>query len=171
MEWPHRDMVTVMAGLRLRLQLSSFIFFHRDPKWFDACKRIHAFLDGYITKAYKQLDEEKHGKKGTYADGRARDDFLWTIAHQIPDRIELRTQLTGVWIPSNETTSILISNTIFALARHPHVVRRLRKEIVEYGDVPMTFEGLRSLNYLRWIVNESEWFVHRGWVTIQFADI
>ncbi|XXG98990.1 hypothetical protein Hte_005323 [Hypoxylon texense] len=155
-DWPHRDMVTVMAGLRLRLQLSSFLFLHRDKNWFAACKRIHEFLHGYIDKAYQQLEAEKaSGKQATYANGLPRDDFLWTLASQIPDRLELRIQLTAVWIPSNETTSILMSNTLFALARHPDVVEKLRKEILDFGDKPLTFEGLRSLRYLRWIVNES----------------
>jgi len=145
-----------MAGLRLRLQLSSFVFLHRDKEWFAACKRIHKFLDGYIDTACAQLERQKiTGKPATYPDGSERDDFLWTLVQQVPDKKEIRTQLTAVWIPSNETTSVLISNTIFALARHPEVVAKLRKEVVEYGDEPLTFEGLRSLNYLRWTVNES----------------
>jgi cytochrome P450 monooxygenase len=153
--WPHKDMVKVMEGLRMRLQLSSFLFLHRDKEWLAACKRIHAFLDGYIHKAYAQLEAMQKGKEALHPDGRARDDFLWTIAAQVPDPIELRTQLTGVWIPSNETTSILMSNTLWALARHPDVVRKLRKEIVQYGDQSLTFEGLRSLTYMRWVINES----------------
>ncbi|EAW25753.1 uncharacterized protein NFIA_045730 [Aspergillus fischeri NRRL 181] len=68
-DWPHRDMVTVMRGLRLRLQLSSFLFLHRDKEWFATCKRIHGFLDGYIDKAYKHLEYEKSGKPATYANG------------------------------------------------------------------------------------------------------
>jgi cytochrome P450 len=149
-------MVTVMRGLRLRLQLSSFVFLHRDKDWFAACKRIHGFLDGYIQEAYKQLKREKEtGKPATYKNGEPRDDFLWTIARHVPDPLELRTQLTGVWIPSNETTSILMSNTIFALARNPRVVEKLRREIVDFGDKPVTFENLRSLRYLRYVVNES----------------
>lgn len=149
-------MVTVMAGLRLRLQLSSFLFLHRDKAWFAACKRIHGFLESYIDKAYQQLGEEQStGKPVVDANGEPRKDFLWTIARHVPDKLELRTQLTGVWIPSNETTSILMSNTLFALARHPDVVEKLRQEIVGYGDGAVTFEGLRSLNYLRWVVNES----------------
>ncbi|KAK5997604.1 Cytochrome P450 monooxygenase lepH [Cladobotryum mycophilum] len=153
---PQRDMVIVMAGLRVRLQLSSFLFLHRDKEWFAACKRIHAFLDKYIDEAYRQLEQEKkNDKPAAYPNGEPRDDFLWTIARHVPDKLKLRTQLTGVWIPSNETTSILMSNTLFALARHPGVVERLRKEILAYGDKPLTFEGLRSISYLRWVVNES----------------
>ena len=158
-DWPHKDMVKVMAGLRLRLQLSSFLFLHRDKEWFAACKRIHGFLEAYIDRAYQQLEEEKKsGKPAIYANGEPRNDFLWTIVRQVPDKLELRTQLTGVWIPSNETTSIHMSNTLFALARHPEVVAKLRKEVLDCGDKPLTFEGLRSMNYLRWTVNEGKLF-------------
>ncbi|EAW25754.1 uncharacterized protein NFIA_045740 [Aspergillus fischeri NRRL 181] len=48
-----------------------------------------------------------------------------------------------------------MSNTLFALARHPEVVEKLRKEILDYGDKPLTFEGLRFMVYLRWTINES----------------
>ena len=150
-------MVRIMAGLRLRLQLSSFLFLHRDKEWFAACKRVHGFLEGYIDKAYQQLGEEQNTEKPALdVNGEPRSDFLWTIARHVPNKLELRTQLTGVWIPSNETTSILMSNTLFALARHPEVVAKLRKEVLEYGDKPLTFEGLRSLNYMRYVVNESK---------------
>ncbi|MCJ1443965.1 MAG: hypothetical protein MMC23_004465 [Stictis urceolatum] len=155
-DWPSKDMVRIMAGLRLRLQLSSFLFLHRDKEWFAACKRVHGFLEGYIDKAYQQLGEEQNTEKPALdVNGEPRSDFLWTIARHVPNKLELRTQLTGVWIPSNETTSILMSNTLFALARHPEVVAKLRKEVLEYGDKPLTFEGLRSLNYMRYVVNES----------------
>ncbi|KAK8024540.1 n-alkane-inducible cytochrome P450 [Apiospora rasikravindrae] len=156
MSWPSNDMRVVQAGLRLRLQLSSFMFLHRDQKWHAACKRIHNWLDGYIDKAYLQLAEETaEGKPATYPNGKPRDDFLWTIARQMPDKLELRTQLTAVWIPSNETTSILLSNTLWALARHPDVTERIREEIRRCNDQPLTFEVLRSLTYLRWTINES----------------
>lgn len=150
-------MIKVQAGLRVRLQLSSFLFLHRDKEWFAACKAIHGFLDGYINKAYRELAEEKaSGKPAVHANGQPRDDFLWTIARRIPDKLACRNELTAVWIPSNETTSILMSNTLYALARHPEVVAKIRKEVLDYGDKPLTFEGLRSLQYLRWTINESK---------------
>jgi cytochrome P450 monooxygenase len=149
-------MVKIMEGLRLRLQLSAFLFLHRDREWLAACKRIHDFLDAYTDKAVEQLHHTKLGKPARSPDGRPRNDFLWTIAGKVPDRLELRTQLTGVWIPSNETTSIFLSSTLYTLARDPEIVNRLRKEMLRYGDQPLTFTGLRSLTYLRWILNESK---------------
>ena len=155
MVWPQQDTRTALAGFRVRLQLSSFVFLHRDSKWLAACNRIQTFFDQHIDKAYAQLDEKRKGGLTSDSDRGPRKDLLWTLAHQIPNKDELRAHLTGVWIPSNETTSILISNTIFALARHPEVTQKLRKEIVNYGDRLVTFEGLRSLQYLKWVINES----------------
>ncbi|KAI8632915.1 cytochrome P450 [Xylariaceae sp. FL1651] len=155
-EWPRHNMIEVMKGLRFRLQLGSFLFLHRDKSWLAACRRIHQFLDGYIDKAYRDYDREQRlGVTATYANGKPRDDFLWTLVSKIPDKLELRTQLMGVWIPSNETTSILTSNVLFAMARYPRVVEKLRAQILAYGDKPISFEGLRSINYLRWIINET----------------
>ncbi|KAM7215915.1 putative cytochrome P450 [Rhypophila decipiens] len=150
MAQPQRDMVTAMAGLRLRLQLSSFMFLHRDKEWLAACNRINTYLDTHIDQAYSQVAEEKLGEASL-----GRDDLLWSLARLVPDKTELRAHLLGVWVPSNETTSILMSNTIFALARHPHVVQKLREEVLAYGDKRLTFEGLRSLSYLRWTINET----------------
>ena len=30
------------------------------------------------------------------------------------------------------------------------------EEVLGLGDAPVTFEGLKNLTYLRWVVNESE---------------
>lgn len=152
-------MMTVLAGLRLRLQLSTFLFLHRDKEWFSACKRVHDFLDGYIDTTYKQLARDQtEGISTTEESGESRDDLLWTIAGQVPDPIELRTQLLGVWIPSNDTTSILMSNTIWALARHPQAVQKLRQEVLLHTEPELiSFEQLRSMNYLRWTISEGKW--------------
>jgi cytochrome P450 monooxygenase len=134
------------------------MFLHRDKEWFAAVGRIHEFLYGYIDKAMKQYHDEKaQPQQADDKSGGKRNDFLWTLMGQVHDRLEIRTQLIGVWFPSNETTSILMSNVVFALARNPQVVQRLRQDIVAYGDKPLTFEGLRSIAYLRYIINESEW--------------
>lgn len=148
-------MVTVMRGIRLRLQMNRFLFLYRNRGWFDAVYRVHAFLDKHIDRAFEQLQAEKNGESAKL-NGEERSDFLWTIAPHVPDKTALRSQLIGVFFPSNETTSILISNVIYALARHPHVVEKLRSEILSCSDAPLTWESLRSMVYLRWVVNESK---------------
>jgi cytochrome P450 len=151
------DMVEVQRGLRVRIQMAKFLFLHRDKGWFDTVARVHKVLDKHIDRAYEQLKAEKNGEVAKNPHGEPRTDFLWTIARQMPnDKKALRSQLVGVFFPSSETTSILISNAIWALARHPRVVEKLRKEILSYGDAPLTWEVLRSMTYLRYVVNEGE---------------
>ena len=53
-----QDMITIMAGLRIRLQMTKLLFLHRDKSWFDAVKRVHAFLDKHIDKVLEDLQAE-----------------------------------------------------------------------------------------------------------------
>ena len=151
-------MITILAGVRIRLQMTKLLFLHRDKAWFDAVKRVHAFLDKHIDKVFEDLQAEKaSGEKAKHSNGQERSDLLYMIApHGPSDREALRSQILNVFFSSNETTSILISNVFYALARHPHVYEKLRNEILSYGDDPLTWDQLRSMAYLRYVVNESE---------------
>jgi cytochrome P450 monooxygenase len=62
----------------------------------------------------------------------------------------------AVFVPSNDTTSIHIANTFFALARHPHAWAKCREEVLALGSAPLTFEVLRGLKYVNWVLNESK---------------
>jgi cytochrome P450 monooxygenase len=145
-------MVDVMRGVRARLQMSKFMFLHHDKKWLASVKTVRDFVDGRIDKTLTELESRK--KLADPAVGE-RTDLLWDIARQLPDKESLRGQIMAVFIPSNDTTSILISNAMFALVRHPHVWEKLRREVLALGDLPLTFERLRGLRYLNYIINES----------------
>lgn len=154
-----------MEGLRVRVQMTKMLFLHRDKAWFAAVKRTRDFMDKHIDKVLADLEMEKAtGKKALDIHGRERTDLLYTMAPNAPsDREDFRSQILNVFFSSNETTSILISNVFYALARHPHVYSKLREEILAYGNGPLTWEQLRSMVYLRYVVNESEcYFVFRG---------
>lgn len=149
-------MVDVMRGVRLRLQMNKFLFLYRDKTWFDAVALVHRFVDGHIDKTLKQLQDSKtahHSAKGTEEE---RNDLLWVMAKQLQDQKALRSQILAVFVPSNDTTSILISNAFYALARHPKVWETLREEVMSIGRTTLNFESLRSLKYLNWVLNESE---------------
>ena len=57
---------------------------------------------------------------------------------------------------AQETTSVLISNVFFLLARHPNVWQRLRQEALSLGDDEIGVDTLQKLKYLRNVLNESE---------------
>jgi cytochrome P450 len=150
-------MVDIMRGARVRLTMGKFLFLHRDPKWYESIRLVHNFMDQYIDRAYDELAQlEEKGEKSE--EKSERTDLLWDMVHKIPpeDRILLRDQITAVWVPSNETTSIHISNAIYQLARHPEAWEKLQKEVLELGDEELTFSKLRGMKYMNWIINESK---------------
>lgn len=151
-------MVTVMRGVRLRLQMNKFLFLYRNKSWFDAVAQVHRFVDGHIDTTLRQLEDRKKGakKQKVNPDNNERTDLLWVMAQQLPDKLALRSQILAVFVPSNDTTSILISNAFFALARHPQAWAKLRQEVLALGDTKLDFESLRSLKYVNWVLNESE---------------
>jgi cytochrome P450 monooxygenase len=150
-------MVEIMRGIRVRLTMSKFLWLHRDPKWFAAVQAVHQFMDKHIDQAF----EERHAlKASTGTDstaGSSRTDLLWDLTAQFePSQKKLlRDQITAVWVPSNETTSIHISNAIYCLARHPQAWQKLQSEVEALSDEPLTFSRLRGMKYLTGVINES----------------
>ena len=149
-------MVDVMRGVRLRLQMNKFLFLYKDKTWFDAVALVHRFVDGHIDRTLKQLQESKTANNPTKKTEDERNDLLWIMAQQLQDKKALRSQILAVFVPSNDTTSILISNAFYALSRHPKIWEKLREEVKSIGHADLNFESLRSLRYLTWVLNESE---------------
>jgi cytochrome P450 monooxygenase len=78
------------------------------------------------------------------------------MAQRLPDKLALRSQILAVFVPSNDTTSIHIASIFFALARHPHAWAKCREEVLALGSAALTFEILRGLKYVNWVINESK---------------
>lgn len=66
----------------------------------------------------------------------------------------MRQELLNVFLATHDDAAIVLTSIVFDLAQHPAVWARLREEVLGLGDAPVTFEGLKSLTYLRWAVNE-----------------
>ena len=144
-------MIEMMRGLRVRLLLGKFLFLHCDKKWLEAVGVVRGYIDGNIDKALAELQDCKASSKDS-----KRTDLLWDMARQHQDKELLRGQIIAVFIPSNDTTSILISNAFYALARNPRVWAKLREEVTALGDTPLNFELLRGMKYVNWVLNESK---------------
>lgn len=63
-----------------------------------------------------------------------------------------------MFFAAHDGAAIALTSIAFDLARHPAVWARLR-EVLGLGDAPVMFEGLKSLTYLRLVINESEFIV------------
>lgn len=146
-------MTDVLRGLRLRLQLSKWLWLSKWKTWNAAIEVVHEFIDNKIDKTYKEKAE-----KVTKSNKPERTDLLWTMVGNLPeDRERLRSEMLLLFVPNNDTTSIFISNVFWNMARHPEVYQKVREEVLAIGeDTPLTYETLRTMKYLDAVLNESK---------------
>jgi len=135
-----------------RLHLPQWNFLTRDQRFWISCKTAHDFVDGYIAKG-KRLTKD--------ADTEAKESKRYVLAHELlektTDTAEVRSQLLNVFLPAHEAAGVALTNIFFNLARAPFVYQKLRQEILtaEAHDTCWTFERLKSLRYLQYVINET----------------
>jgi cytochrome P450 len=132
--------------------LGNFSFLLPSREFKAMCETAHEFIDYYIDKALAIEREEKvAGKK----DGeKERKTLLQLTAEQTQDQTELRSQILQGIMAGQDTTSVLLANTIFLLFRHPDMWTRLRTEVLEMGDREVTFDSLKTLKFLQNVLAE-----------------
>ena len=160
-------MTDVLRGLRLRLQMSKWLWMFKWKFWLDATNVVHEFIDRQVDKAYQERANKENAKTVGVSQNESsfgidlkpeRTDLLWSMVGNVPeDRERLRSEMLLLFVPNNDTTSIFISNVFWNLARHPDVYAKVREEVLSVGeDAPLTYECLRSMKYLDAVLNESE---------------
>ena len=107
----------------------------------------------YIDRALRLSQEELESKTKT-DEGYT---FLHELASHTRDRKVIRDQLAAVFLAGRDTTAATLSWTIYEMARHPEVTRKLREEIInQVGlDRTPTYNDLKSMKYLQAIMNET----------------
>ncbi|TGO25480.1 hypothetical protein BPAE_0079g00270 [Botrytis paeoniae] len=151
-------------GISIRSQLRTLSFLYQD-RWDKKERRaVHKFVDAHIDKALELRREHLASKKSrtsldpsTSSDEEDNEEnhryiLLHEMAKETDDRRELRNQTLQVFLAGHEATAIGVGNAIFWLC-----LGKLRREVLEYRekDEELTFEGLKGMKYLQWVVNET----------------
>lgn len=140
------------VGIGRRLQTLQPIFLLRDKRFQDSCRFAREFVAKYVDAA---LDNSAR-KAGT-----TKNPERYVLAHKIAeetnDREDILNQLMNIFLPAHEATGVALTNVFFCLARRPDVYAKLRNEVLAQcgKDGPVTYDHLRSLTQLRWILNET----------------
>lgn len=85
----------------------------------------------------------------------ARKDLIWNIAQHVKNPDELRSHLSLMFVPNNDTTSIFIGHILWNLARRPDIWEELRQEVLAHGDEDLSFAVLRNMKWLNGVLNET----------------
>ena len=116
-----------LVGVGRRRRAGIFVFLYKhDSSWKVAHENVHKFIDSHVERA---LEDTASSKLSDSDQDLPRDRYilLYVMAKKIRDPIELRYQILQVFLQARDTTSILVGNTIFHLARNPQVQTELRR--------------------------------------------
>ena len=148
-------------GMGQRIQMQFLRFLHRDKEWYRSIKISHAFADRYVDKAlefrrnYLATKELEQDEESDEDDVTKRYVLLHEMAKDTDDREELRSQIIHVFIAGHDPSGITVGNAVFHLCRHPEIWAKLRAEVLSHGDVPFTFESLKNLHFVQYVIKES----------------
>ena len=124
-----------------------------SAKFNAACKVVHAWADRYVEQWPRKRESEKSLKPTSE---NSKYVCLEQIADQVQDSRQLRDEMLNVLLAGRDTTAGLLSNTFHVLSRHPDVWKKLRAEVNTLEGRLPTYEHLKSLKYLKCVLNEGK---------------
>ncbi|CAG8977832.1 hypothetical protein HYALB_00008998 [Hymenoscyphus albidus] len=143
-----------LSGMRKRFMLPRVVLWimPRDRKWLEKCAEVHAIIDGFIEE---EMELQKREKVASESSTPYRYVLLRELVKITDDKLFIRNELLNIFFPARDTAGVLTGNVIFLLARHPHVWKKLRTEVLEIGQKSLSFELLKSMKYLHAVINET----------------
>lgn len=141
-----------LSGTGLRIGLGPFKHFLPNKKWREACAITHRFADYYVDHGL-EYREKLLAKKLDPSDSSKANILLYNMVEETGDRVFLRNQILQGLIASQDTTSSLLGNVFFLLARHPDVWQKLQNEVLSVGD-SLDYNTLMAMEYLQKVLKE-----------------
>ena len=135
--------------------------FVKDKEFDEACRAVHEFADKQIDAALKYV-QSSDTKINSMVAGMEKPDrfvFLHELAKETDDRIVLRDQILNVLNAGHESAAIVTSRALFLLSRQRDIWRKLRAEVLKAGPGKPNYDQLKSMKYLRYVINESPYFL------------
>jgi cytochrome P450 monooxygenase len=139
---------------RLAGRLSPFTYYF-DKSWKLAYQKVHAWVDAHVERALMETLSEKATLSEPDEQSPSRYVLLHEMAKHLKNPVDLRFQILNIFLPARDSISILVGNALFHLARNPDVWLQLRNESLALGGQALTFEVLKSMQLLRYVINET----------------
>lgn len=131
--------------------------YYKTDKRFDKDQKlIHDFADRYVMKAIEHHENEKHGRLPLHEKG-GRYVFLHELAKQTQDPLALRSETLNILLAGRDTTASLLANVWNIIPKRPDVWSKLLVEVDQLDGRKPTFEEMKNMKYLKYMLNECEW--------------
>ncbi|KAJ3576023.1 hypothetical protein NP233_g712 [Leucocoprinus birnbaumii] len=122
--------------------------------WGDKAKPFRETLDHFVQPFLEKGLREKENRSEESEDTKAA--LLDYLVDKTSDQNIIKDELVNLLVAGRDTTSSLLTFSLYMLIEHPEVEQRLRKEILEKvgSERSPTIEDIRDLRYLRAFLNE-----------------
>jgi Cytochrome P450 len=143
----------------IRFRLGSLGMFYRRKEYAKSIKVTRAYVERFVRDT---IDYRVAVNSGQDVDPdikrltESRYVFSYELSKQTLDKANITDQLFSIMFAGRDTTANLLGIVFFLLAREPEVWTRLRKEVLTLDGRKPSFEDLKSMTYLGWVLNESE---------------
>lgn len=128
---------------------------HRDRDFSRSTIEARHYVSRFVQKALDYRSAQ-NGEKDTDNKMDQRYVFLYELSKQTADKKVLTDQLLNILLAGRDTTASLLSITFFVLARRPEIWNKLRSDVLRFEGERPSFEDLKSMTYLSWVINESK---------------
>ncbi|KAJ5995766.1 n-alkane-inducible cytochrome P450 [Penicillium waksmanii] len=139
--------------LAQRGRLGEFYWIFSGPKFRQACRICHDFVDSAVKKALEYSSQKTiDSEKASYT-------FIDALIQETRDPKALRDQCLNILLAGRDTTACCLTWTIRLLVRHPEVLAKLRREIEETVGVgpeasDPVISQVKKLPYLSLVIKE-----------------
>ncbi|KAE8131080.1 cytochrome P450 [Aspergillus pseudotamarii] len=143
-------------GIAFSVALAPFDRMIFRPKFRESVREARGYVDNFVKKAIQyrhSLDAEKHA--GETTNSQSRYVFLHELAKETDDPTEITDQILNILLAGRDTTASLLSMVFYHLARRPDIWDLLRSEVATLDGKCPSFEELKQLKYLSWVINET----------------
>lgn len=152
-----KDFNVSQEGLATRSRMGPLMIFYRNKEFSKAVVDARSYIDRFVEKAINYRVALDSGQDVSEEASKLTEKqyvFLYELSKRTLDKTELTDQLLNILLAGRDTTASLLSITFFILARRPEIWTKLRKEVLELDGRKPTFEDLKSMTYLSWVLNE-----------------
>jgi cytochrome P450 len=146
--------VTEKIGVKSRVGKLAVLM--PDPKWNPSCEFVHEYIQDYVEQALEKRTQYVSVKEKEDEEA-ARYVFLNELAKTGYGAKKIQDELTNVLVAGRDTTASLLAHVWYVLARRPDVFSKLRAEILKLDGKAPSFEQIKEMKYLQYVLNESQY--------------
>lgn len=128
--------------------------FYKDRAFTEATEESRKYVRRIVEEALANRASHESGQAAESAD--QSYVFLHELIKHTQDETMLIDQLLNILLAGRDTTAGLLSILFLTMAKREDVWCKLREEVLRLEGRRPSFEDLKSMTYLTWVLNESK---------------